>query len=92
MCTYTGSPHLLTTVTGLAVTTPLTYIPSSGIAGGTTCNGSNAPSPNTCTNSYANPISAVDISLQLQTSAGAEPNGYQTTAYALAPQYNGAVG
>jgi prepilin-type N-terminal cleavage/methylation domain-containing protein len=91
MCTYTAAPHLLTTVTGLSTTTPFTYIPSSGISGGTTCDGSNAPSF-VCTNSYANPISAVDMSLQLLTSAGAEPDGYQTTAYALAPQYNGAVG
>jgi prepilin-type N-terminal cleavage/methylation domain-containing protein len=93
MCTYNATPHLLTTVTGLSSTIPFTYIPSGTAA---TCDGSNAPNnPPTstpCADSYSIPIAAVDMSLTLSTNGGAEPNGYQTTAYALAPDYNGAVG
>src|ERR1700722_17842780 len=88
MCTYTGTPHLLTTITGLGNTIPFLYTPSSG----SSCDGSNAsstPPSIQCADSYANPIAAVSVTLQLKTSGKSQPSGYQTVAYALAPSYNG---
>jgi hypothetical protein len=90
-CTYSGSAHLLTTVTGLSNTTPFLYTPSSG----TSCDGSNAsstPPSIQCADSYSNPIVAVAVTLQLKTSGKSQQSGYQTVAYALAPSYNGTVG
>jgi prepilin-type N-terminal cleavage/methylation domain-containing protein len=91
-CTYTGSPHLLNTVTGLSDLIPFTYVPTTGAS---TCDGSNAsstPPSVQCADSTSNPIAAVYMTLQLATSGKSEPNGYQTLAYALAPSYNGTVG
>lgn len=90
-CTYTGTPHLLATVTGLSDTTPFTYLPSNG----STCDGSNAsstPPSVRCANTYANPIAEVSMTLQLQTVGKSVASGYVTSAYALAPSYYGAVG
>ena len=93
-CTFSSSAHLLTSITGLSNLIPFTYVPSVG-GQSNTCDGSNAsstPPSVQCADSYANPIVAVAITLQLATSGKSQPSGYQTLAYALSPNYNGTVG
>ncbi len=84
-CSFPTSGRLLMTIADLENTTPLSYLLSTG----STCTGSTS-SP--CNTSSTVSILAVDVSLVAEVPSKGEPTGFQTTAYALAPSYNGTVG
>jgi prepilin-type N-terminal cleavage/methylation domain-containing protein len=85
-CTFpTAGARLLMSVSDLENTTPLSYVLSTG----STCTGSSS-SP--CGLSSTVYIVAVDVNLVAEVPSKGEPTGFQATAYALAPSYNGTVG
>lgn len=89
-CSFSSNPHLLDTVTGLANTSPFTYIQTNATTGASSnCNGTNAGSSN---NPCTSPISAVNLNIQLLTKGKGMSSGYQSFAYPLASTYSGIVG